>query len=62
VPPWEDIYVTDVARRHSFQEAVEEYERLRLGYPALGYEIEILPKADVRVRVDFVLGQLKNVC
>ena len=26
VPPWEGIYVTDDARRHSFQDAIKEYE------------------------------------
>ena len=57
-PPWEEIYVTDVARQHSFESAAEEYERLKIGYPSLGYDIEILPKTDVKSRVEFILNAL----
>ena len=57
-PPWEEIYVTDVARQHSFESAAEEYERLEIGYLDLGYDIEILPKTDVKSRVEFILNWL----
>jgi predicted ATPase len=60
-PPWPEIYVTDPARRHGFEEAVAEYSRLLEAYPALGYEVFILPKAAVAERVDLILNTLEVV-
>jgi predicted ATPase len=57
-PPWPEIYVTDPERRHGFEMAVAEYERLLQAYPALGYQISILPKLSVKARADFVLASL----
>lgn len=57
-PPWPEIFVTDDARRHDMAAALAEYDRLLVAYAALGYEIEILPKASVAERVEFVLGRL----
>ena len=39
VPPWAEIYVTDRERRHGFDAAVAEYQRLVAAYPDLGYEV-----------------------
>jgi len=58
VPPWPEIYVTDKERRHEFGEALEEYSRLLEVYPALGYEVSIVPKVGVKERADFVLKTL----
>ncbi|MDQ1186802.1 AAA family ATPase [Agrobacterium larrymoorei] len=58
-PPWPEIYVTDNERRHGFQDAVEEYERLRRDYGELGYDVVILPKTDIEDRVEFVLKALQ---
>ena len=57
-PPWPEIYVGDDERRHSLQEAVEEYERLLRAFSALGYDIQLLPKVDVSKRADFVIQRL----
>ncbi len=57
-PPWPEIYETDSERRHGFDEAVVEYERLARDFPALGYRTVLLPKATVTERADFVLGAL----
>ncbi|WP_395675733.1 AAA family ATPase [Inquilinus sp.] len=57
-PPWPEIYGTDPERRHGVDAALEEYERLLVDYPALGYEVVILPKASVAERAEFVLGLL----
>lgn len=59
-PPWPEIYVTDPERRHGFDAAVAEYERLLAAYPALGYEVTILPKVSVAERADFVLRLLES--
>ena len=58
VPPWPEIHTTDPERRHSLDEALIEYEHLCRLYPALGYELTILPKVDVAVRGDLVLRTL----
>lgn len=57
-PPWPDIYRGDAERRHGFQEAAAEYERLVLAYRELGYRAIVLPKATVCERADFVLAAL----
>ncbi|MEO5867522.1 MAG: AAA family ATPase [Sphingomonas sp.] len=54
-PPWPEIYVNDEDRRHGFDRALAEYERLARDYPALGYEVVILPKVSVEERIAFVL-------
>ncbi len=58
-PPWPEIYVTDPERRHGFDTAVAEYQRLLDGYPSLGYKVTILPRVSVSERIDFVLGKLR---
>ncbi|MDQ0303626.1 AAA family ATPase [Ancylobacter polymorphus] len=57
-PPWPDIFAGDEARRHDFSAAIAEYERLLATYPALGYEVTLLPKRTVEARADFLLGTL----
>ena len=55
-PPWPEIFRNDPERRHGFDAALEEYERLRIGLPNLGYTVRILPKSDVSDRADFILS------
>ena len=57
-PPWPEIYVGDPERRHGFEAALAEYQRLERTYPLHGYETVILPKAPVEARADFVLARL----
>ena len=57
-PPWPEIYAHDPERRYGFDAALNEYERLEKTYPALGYEVVILPKVSVGERADFVLARL----
>ncbi len=57
-PPWPAIYGRDEARRHGFEKGVEEYRRLLDVYPALGYELCILPKVSISARASFVLEVL----
>lgn len=57
-PPWPEIYVTDAERRHGLDAALAEYARLLRDYPALGYAVDVLPKASVAARADFVLRRL----
>ena len=59
-PPWPEIYTTDAERRHDLAAGIAEYERLLRIYPALGYEIDVLPKVGVAERADYVLGRLRG--
>lgn len=58
-PPWPEIYQLDAQRQHGLQQAVDEYERLLVDFPLLGYEVVLLPKVSVSERADFVLQQLE---
>lgn len=57
-PPWPELFANDSERRHGFDEARAEYERLEKAFADLGYAVRPLPKASVGDRLDFVLGQL----
>jgi predicted ATPase len=57
-PPWQEIYVNDADRRHSFKEAAAEYERLITAFVSLDYDVDVLPKIDVADRADIVLERL----
>lgn len=55
-PPWEKLFRPDTERRHTYAEAVKEYENLVPAYRRSGYEIRMLPQAAVADRADFVLS------
>jgi predicted ATPase len=57
-PPWPEIYATDAERRHTYTEAVQEFERLRRFYARQDYAVVMLPKIAPRERADFVLGRV----
>ena len=57
-PPWPEIFASDPERRHGFDEAVAEYERLLGAYASLGCELVILPKVPVAERAAFVLERV----
>ncbi len=57
-PPWPDIYASDPERRHGFEAARAEAERLWADYAVLGYELVVLPKVEVARRADFLLSHL----
>lgn len=60
-PPWPEIYRADPERRHGFDDAVAEYDRLAARLPALGYEIMMLPNVPVGDRADFILEHLPGL-
>ncbi|MDW3183894.1 AAA family ATPase [Roseobacter sp.] len=57
-PPWPEIYKTDSARRHGFDEAVAEYDRLQDAFEALEYDVVHLPKIPLAERADFLCRHL----
>lgn len=59
-PPWEEIFCEDEERKNSFQNAVEEYDRLLEYYVKYGYELVILPKVSVKERYQFIIDKIKE--
>jgi predicted ATPase len=57
-PPWPEIYTGDSERKHGFDVAIEEYERLLRDYDELGYDISVLPKSGIEERADFILTRI----
>ncbi|HEX7848690.1 MAG TPA: AAA family ATPase [Sphingomonas sp.] len=57
-PPWPELFASDAERRHGLDAAIAEYDRLAVAYPALGYEVILLPKASVAERITFVLERI----
>jgi predicted ATPase len=57
-PPWPEIYAVDRERRHGLAEAIAEYDRLADIYPAVGYDVRVLPKMNVTERADWLLASL----
>lgn len=57
-PPWREIYCTDDERRHTFEDASDEYDRLLADYGALGFDIVTLPRSPVVARADHLLESL----
>ena len=60
-PPWKEIYCQDDERKHSFEEAVIEYERLVNSYPQYGYQVLEIPKVSVKERFQFVMSVINEV-
>lgn len=60
-PPWKELFANDCERRHSFADAVGEYEALCESYPSYGYRIKIVPKLSVSARADFILAKTRRM-
>ncbi|MFT6717574.1 MAG: putative ATPase [Saprospiraceae bacterium] len=58
MPPWEDIYQTDVERKENFKEAQSINDQLIETYLALNYEIIEVPFVNSKERVKFILDQI----
>lgn len=58
VPPWKEIFSQDEERKHTFEDAINEYNRLMIMYPKYGYQISIIPKTTVKERIDFLLSKI----
>ena len=58
LPPWEEIYVNDDERDHTFTHAVRVYESLVTWYESCGYHVAPVPKLSVGGRCDHVLSAL----
>lgn len=57
-PPWEVIYVNDSERKQGWTKAVRTYEVMHAAYESLGYQLAVLPEADVVTRLHFVMERV----
>lgn len=57
-PPWKDIYGADTERKQDWDEAVRTYDAMHSAYEELGYEVLVLPKADVETRLAFLVERV----
>ena len=60
-PPWKEIFHHDDERKHFFEDAVEEYNRLLESYPRYGYRLLELPKVSVEERIKFIFSAISSV-
>lgn len=56
VPPWKEIWCQDSERKHSFEDAVEEYNRLLKFYASHDYKVIEIPKDSINKRIEFVIS------
>jgi predicted ATPase len=56
LPPWCEIYETDLERKQSWREAALTYEKMVETYENFGYELINVPTLTVEKRVDFILS------
>lgn len=59
-PPWEEIFSQDRERKNTFEDAINEYNRLMIMFPKYGYQISVIPKATVKERIDFLLSSISD--
>ncbi len=57
-PPWKEIFSQDDERKHSFEDAVKEYDQIIKFYPKYGYDMIELPKVSVKERAEYILSIL----
>ena len=57
--PWEDIYSSDIIRYESFDQVITIDSYIKNTYKEFGYNLIIVPKDNIKNRVDFVINTLK---
>ena len=60
-PPWREIFCQDDERKHTFDDAVKEYELLVEFYSKSEYQIVQIPKSKVTERAQFIISNLKTI-
>lgn len=55
-PAWKEIFSEDVERKHDYEIAVSEYNRLKQFYPSKGYTVIDIPKESIQKRLKFILS------
>lgn len=58
LPPWEEIYRPDKARRQDYNKAVLLYKSIKSIYQELGFLLTEIPPLSTRERVNFIFEKL----
>lgn len=58
LPPWQEIFENDEARKQTWQEAVETFDWLKKTYTEYGYEMIEVPLGTVECRANFIVDNL----
>ena len=58
--PWEGIYSSDIIRYESFDQVITIDSYIKNTYKEFGYNPIIVPKDNIKNRVDFVINSLKQ--
>lgn len=58
--PWPALFQNDPERRHSFDDAVAEFDALAATAKRLGYSVDALPEASVTDRADWLELQMAS--
>jgi len=59
-PAWKEIYENDAERKEDFYKAKQLQQYIHNTYKDLGYDVIIVPKANVEERIKFILKHLEN--
>ena len=57
--PWEDIYSSDIIRYESFDQVITIDSYIKNAYKEFGYNPIIVPKDNIKNRIDFIINSLK---
>ena len=57
--PWEDIYSSDIIRYESFDQVITIDSYIQNAYKVFGYNPIIVPKDNIKNRIDFIINSLK---
>lgn len=60
IPPWKEIYHTDVERKQTYEETIRIYENLVNVYTEYGRELIEVPKMSVEKRAYFIINHVRS--
>ncbi len=58
LPPWKAIYTPDNERYETYEQSLEIYQHLKIGYTNCGYKVIEVPYGTVTERTNFILNTL----
>ena len=59
-PPWKEIYQNDDERMKDFNTSIEVHKFMVNTYESFGYEIVLIPKANISKRINFIQREIEG--
>ena len=59
-PPWKEIYQNDDERMEDFNTSIEVHKFMVNTYESFGYEIVLIPKANISKRINFIQREIEG--